>query len=209
MKKTIVVYFVTGNADKAREFEEITKSIASPDDDREIVVKTVDIDITEIQGTKEEVVTEKIGAALSKLQYRVDGEYYLIVEDVGFSIAALGGNPGPYIKDFLRTVPLGDFERIVSGFEDKSAVATCIYAVHHVVYNDLGDHGFSEWKPVLCEGIAEGTIVAPRGKGWGFDPIFEDKVSKKTWGEMNTQEKNAVSHRRRALVKLADYFNTL
>lgn len=56
----------------------------------------------------------------------------------------------------------------------------------------------------LFEGVVPGTIVAPRGDGgFGYDPIFEyDGV---TFAEMETERKNAVSHRGRALARFAEW----
>ncbi len=53
------------------------------------------------------------------------------------------------------------------------------------------------------EGYAEGKIIyRPRGKnGFGYDPIFEDLHLKKTFAELEPEEKNRVSHRAMALKK--------
>jgi len=54
------------------------------------------------------------------------------------------------------------------------------------------------------EGSVRGTIVAPRGDGgFGYDPIFEHDGT--TFAEMDAAEKNAVSHRGRALATFADW----
>jgi len=59
----------------------------------------------------------------------------------------------------------------------------------------------------LFEGVVPGTIVEPRGDGgFGYDPIFEHDG--KTFAEMSTGEKNAVSHRGRALAKFAEWYES-
>jgi XTP/dITP diphosphohydrolase len=59
----------------------------------------------------------------------------------------------------------------------------------------------------LFTGVVPGDIVAPRGDGgFGFDPIFEYDGS--TFAEMGTAEKNAISHRGRALGKFADWYES-
>ncbi|MDS0260053.1 non-canonical purine NTP pyrophosphatase [Haloarcula sp. S1CR25-12] len=59
----------------------------------------------------------------------------------------------------------------------------------------------------LFEGRVPGELVAPRGEGgFGFDPIFEHDGT--TFAEMSTDEKNAVSHRGRALAKFAEWYVT-
>ena len=50
-----------------------------------------------------------------------------------------------------------------------------------------------------------GTVVAPRGEGgFGFDPIFE--YDGQTFAEMDTEAKNAISHRGRALAKFGEWY---
>jgi len=57
----------------------------------------------------------------------------------------------------------------------------------------------------LFPGAVPGTIVEPRGDGgFGYDPIFEHDG--RTFAEMDTEEKNAVSHRGRALAKFAEWY---
>ncbi|MFC6737384.1 non-canonical purine NTP pyrophosphatase, partial [Halolamina salina] len=56
----------------------------------------------------------------------------------------------------------------------------------------------------LFEGRVRGTLVEPRGEGgFGFDPIFEHEGT--TFAEMDEAEKNAISHRGRALAKFAEW----
>ncbi|WP_209485261.1 non-canonical purine NTP pyrophosphatase [Halorubrum alkaliphilum] len=57
----------------------------------------------------------------------------------------------------------------------------------------------------LFEGYVPGRIVDPRGDGgFGYDPIFEHDGE--TFAEMDTERKNAVSHRGRALAKFAEWY---
>jgi XTP/dITP diphosphohydrolase len=57
----------------------------------------------------------------------------------------------------------------------------------------------------LFAGVVPGRIVAPRGDGgFGYDPIFEHDGQ--TLAEMSPAEKNAISHRGRALAKFAEWY---
>lgn len=57
----------------------------------------------------------------------------------------------------------------------------------------------------LFAGAVPGTIVEPRGDGgFGYDPIFEHDGE--TFAEMSAAEKNAISHRGRALAKFAEWY---
>ncbi len=63
----------------------------------------------------------------------------------------------------------------------------------------------------LFEGIVEGRIIDRETghEGFGFDPLFVPDGCDRTFAEMTTEEKNAVSHRARAVRKLADYLHSI
>ncbi len=154
----------------------------------------------------------------------------VIVDDSGLTIDALGGFPGPYSSYVEANVGIGRVWRLVSEEDDQSAafrgvVAYCdgkpFAATPEPVDDgrrgqDLSaddraaattDEQVSDGAiPVkLFEGVVPGSIVAPRGDGgFGFDPIFE--YDGKTFAEMETEEKNAISHRGRALAKFAEWY---
>ena len=76
-----------------------------------------------------------------------------------------------------------------------------------------GGNGSDEGGPTLADdlpvklfyGSVRGRLVEPRGDGgFGYDPIFEHDG--RTLAEMSPAEKNAVSHRGRALAKFAEWF---
>ena len=59
------------------------------------------------------------------------------------------------------------------------------------------------------EGIVEGQILTePRGAGgFGYDPLFVPDGHDRTFAEMNSVEKNGISHRSLALAKMVAYLN--
>ena len=61
----------------------------------------------------------------------------------------------------------------------------------------------------LFEGIVEGHIAqcASGSEGFGYDPLFIPEGSAKTYAEMDPAEKNALSHRGRAVRKLAEFLH--
>ena len=73
--------------------------------------------------------------------------------------------------------------------------------------DDNGGDSDASGPPVkLFEGAVRGRIVQPRGGGgFGYDPIFEHDG--RTLAEMSTAEKNAISHRGRALAKFAEWYH--
>ena len=119
-----------------------------------------------------------------------------ITEDVSLCFNALGGLPGPYIKDFMTKVGTEGLHKMLQGFPDKSASAVCIFAFCKSPTS----------APILFEGVCEGKIVAPQGdNAFGWDPVFMPKGSTQTFAEMTQADKNKVSHRGQALALLKKY----
>ncbi|XP_063104844.1 inosine triphosphate pyrophosphatase isoform X5 [Cavia porcellus] len=104
-------------------------------------------------------------------------------------------------KWFLEKLKPEGLHQLLAGFEDKSAYALCTFAF------STGDPG----EPVhLFRGRTSGQIVAPRGcRDFGWDPCFQPDGYEQTYAEMPKAEKNAISHRFRALLELQQYFGSL
>ncbi len=62
-------------------------------------------------------------------------------------------------------------------------------------------------KEYLFEGVCKGEILTKKQgkKGFGYDPIFKPKGFSKSFAEMNSLEKGAISHRGKALEKLITF----
>jgi len=122
------------------------------------------------------------------------------VEDTCLCFNALGGLPGPYIKWFLKALQPSGLHRMLSSWEDKSAYALCTFAFSPGGEND---------EVVLFEGRTDGTIVSPRGPpDFGWDPCFQPLGYEHTYAEMDKAVKNTISHRRRALNRLREHFDS-
>jgi len=115
----------------------------------------------------------------------------VFVEDAGLFVDALGGFPGPYSSFVYDTLGIERVADLAGAETDRSARFRSVIA--------YCDGGAVE----TFEGVVVGRIVDPRGEGgFGYDPIFEH--GGRTFAEMSTEEKNAVSHRGRALATFAD-----
>ena len=68
---------------------------------------------------------------------------------------------------------------------------------------------FPDGKTLTAEGRCDGAIAfAPLGEGgFGYDPVFIPEGYDRTFAEMSADEKNAVSHRGRAVRKLSEYLS--
>lgn len=118
-----------------------------------------------------------------------------VADDSGLCVAAMGGAPGVYSARYGGencTDP--DRCRLIlealRGQLDRSAkFVSCVCCA------------FPNGDLVTAQGECTGTIAyAPRGQsGFGYDPIFYRKENKKTFAEMSVEEKNAISHRGKAL----------
>ncbi|SIO73528.1 nucleoside-triphosphate pyrophosphatase [Babesia microti strain RI] len=146
------------------------------------------LDIPEIQGSLDEIVTYKADYAYKTLNKPV------LVEDTALGFTALNGLPGQYIKTFVSKLSLSDITKLLDGFPDKTAVATTTIGFH----DGTRVHTFS--------GSLKGKIVQPRGQfSFGWDPIFVPEFSKSTFAEMTHEEKVRDSHRTRAINAFKQY----
>ncbi|KAF8885760.1 inosine triphosphate pyrophosphatase-like protein [Infundibulicybe gibba] len=116
MSKRLV--FVTGNANKLKE----VKAILSSGSEGAIEIDSQSLDIPEVQGTTQEVAINKCSRAAEL----IGGP--CITEDTALCYAALGGLPGPYIKDFMITIGHEGLNNLLVGFETKAAWALCTFA---------------------------------------------------------------------------------
>ena len=183
MDSSNLITFVTGNPKKLEEVEAILEPYLS----QKIISKN--IDLPEYQGTPHEICTEKCREAYRKMGGPV------IVEDTSLCFNSLGGMPGPYIKWFLSALGPDGLPRLLSDFNDKTASAICIFG-----------YAESQENIQLFEGRTDGQKVFPRGTNdFGWDPIFLPDQHSKTYGEMNHDEKNMISHRSGALRKLKEF----
>jgi XTP/dITP diphosphohydrolase len=205
--------YVTTNAGKVRE----ARDYLSDDS-----VSQLDFDYTEVQSPD----LEPIAARGAREAYRHADEPVL-VDDAGLFVDALDGFPGPYSSYVEETLGV---ERVGSLARDAAAPARAAFrcvlaycdgdpfdaspdpidrgdraAAAAAGSNDDADAAALPVK--LFEGVVRGRIVDPRGEGgFGYDPIFEHEGT--TFAEMTAEEKNAVSHRGRALGKFAEWYAT-
>lgn len=184
-KKTIT--FVTGNKKKLEEFRRILGN------DLPFEIVNEKVDLPELQGDPVEVARKKCLEAAQLL----DGA--VITEDTSLCFNSLQGLPGPYIKWFLEKCGLDGLNKMIEAFDDKSAYAQTIFA-----FCPGGN------KPVeIFDGRTRGKIVPARGKlDFGWDPIFEpDEGDGLTYGEMNKEQKDAISHRGRSMKLLKEFLS--
>ncbi|MEE6209621.1 RdgB/HAM1 family non-canonical purine NTP pyrophosphatase [Salarchaeum sp. III] len=173
--------FVTTNQGKVREAREYLADLTA--------VEQFDYDYTEIQSDS---LADIAAAGAEEAFEAAGGDEPVIVDDAGLFVEELDGFPGPYSAYVEDTLGIDRVWELAQSLDDRRAAFRCT-----VAYAD-GD------VVETFDGAVSGTLVAPRGSGgFGYDPIFEH--DDETFAEMGTEKKNALSHRGRALAKLADW----
>lgn len=153
-----------------------------------------DIDVVEDGKTLEENSIKKSKALADNIDYMV------MADDSGLFVEALGGKPGVYSARYagkdgddaannkkllkeLEKVPLedriGSFMTVISLITEEKEIFT-------------------------IKGECKGHILfEPRGEnGFGYDPLFVPEGYDRTFGELDEDTKNRISHRGRALDKM-------
>ena len=126
--------------------------------------------------------------AQAKLAAVADVPGWALVEDSGLFIPSLGGFPGVYSAHVYRIWGLAPILELLRR-RPREAVFRTVAGLRN---------GERQW---LLEGGCRGTIArSVRGSGgFGFDPIFVPDGERRTFAEMSATEKDAVSHRGRAM----------
>ncbi|MBC3860868.1 RdgB/HAM1 family non-canonical purine NTP pyrophosphatase [Undibacterium jejuense] len=125
-----------------------------------------------------------------------------LADDSGICVNALGGAPGVLSARFAGE-PKSDVrnnQKLVAALEnmaDKSAYYYCVL----VLVRSADDP-----QPVIADGMWKGEIIdQPRGEnGFGYDPHFWISALQKTVAELDSAEKNQMSHRGQALRALVE-----
>jgi XTP/dITP diphosphohydrolase len=148
----------------------------------------------EVQHTSvAQIAREGLRAALGRLGELKAG---VMLEDAGLFIQALKGFPGPYSSYVYRTLGLEGVLRLLEGVDDRRAEFRSAVA-----------YATPSHEVRVFTGRVQGSIAnTPRGGGgFGFDPIFIPKGYDRTFAEMAPEEKGRLSHRGRALRRLATW----
>lgn len=125
-----------------------------------------------------------------------------LADDSGICVDALGGAPGVYSARYAGE-PKSDQrnnEKLIAALAGQSNRRAHYYCI--IVYLRHAD----DPQPLIAEGSWHGEIIdTPRGTGgFGYDPYFLVPELGKTGAELAPDEKNTISHRGKALLRLAD-----
>ena len=158
----------------------------------------INIDIPEPHDTLEANATEK-----SRTIFNLTNKN-CFSEDTGLEVFALDGEPG--VKSARYAGEDRSFEKNtdkllqrLAGKKDRSAQFRTVISV---ILNG------EEWS---FEGICAGRIAekSQGDKGFGYDPVFIPEGSSRSFAEMEMEEKNTFSHRKKALDKLIRFLTDI
>ena len=189
------IVFATNNAHKLSEIRAILGA-------RFEVLSLGDIgchaDIPETANTLE-------GNAIQKARYIVEHYGYdCFADDTGLEVPALGGEPGVHSARYAEGTDHDSEANMrkllhrLEGQTDRRAQFRTVICLARK--DDTADY-------TLFEGIVRGTIAtAKRGtEGFGYDPIFVPEGYQESFAQLGNDIKNGISHRARAVEKLARY----
>ena len=138
-------------------------------------------------------------------------------DDTGLEVEALNGEPGIYSARYAAINNAGEGHdseanmavllQKLSGKENRKAHFKTVICL---ILSPLTGELEGSPTPLFFEGIVEGEITTVRSgaEGFGYDPIFKPEGYDKTFAELGNDIKNGISHRARAVAKLAAFLKS-
>ena len=125
-------------------------------------------------------------------------------DDTGLEVEALDGKPGVYSARYAGEHGNAEknMEKLLFELQNKLSRKAKFRTI--IALNITN-------KQYLFEGICDGEILNEKTgvKGFGYDPIFKPSNASCSFAEMNSEEKNIISHRGIAIQKLVQFLNSL
>ena len=159
----------------------------------------IELEVEENGATFRENALKK---AVETLAFAGDRFDAVLADDSGLCVDALDGAPGVYSARFSGeahddAANNAKLIRLLENVPDEQRTARFCCCIA------LARRGLD---PIVVQGEVEGTILhEARGEnGFGYDPYFFYAPFQKSFAELSSEEKNAVSHRKRALMLLRE-----
>ena len=141
------------------------------------------------------------GNALQKARYVADNyNVNCFADDTGLEIESLNGVPGVYSARYagVECKAEDNMTKVLAELDGKENRLAKFRTIVALILNDE-EHSF--------EGQVDGSITRSKSgsDGFGYDPIFQPNGFDITFSEMSMAEKNAISHRGKAVAKLVAF----
>lgn len=142
---------------------------------------------------------EENAALKAKIAARASG-LPALADNSGLVVPALGGKPGIQsarwagaARDFAAA--MNRLERLMGGLKDRRAFFVAVLAL-----------AWPDGRIETFRGEAHGKLVfPPRGsRGFGYDPVFQPEGMEETFGELQPEAKDKISHRAKAFAAFAE-----
>ncbi len=185
------IIFASNNQHKANEIRAVLTDILSIQTLKEAGIL---IDIPEPHDTLEENASEK-----SSVIYKLSGKN-CFSEDTGMEVEALEGEPGVKSARYADNEP--QYKTNIDKLLHKMKAVTERTARFRTVISLRLDG-----EEYFFEGICNGRISEEEkgDSGFGYDPVFIPDGAGKTFAEMDMDEKNIYSHRKKATQKFVEF----
>lgn len=185
--------FATNNRHKAEEIQQMV-----PESIKVLTLEDVGIDeeIPEQQDTLEGNASDKSRYIYNRLSKNC------FADDTGLEVDALEGAPGVYSARYAGSDkdPEANMDKLLEQLKDEDNRRARFRTVISLILDG---------EELFFEGVVEGHILREKrgDEGFGYDPIFMPEGSSLTFAQMPMATKNRISHRSRAIKKLANYLN--
>ena len=159
----------------------------------------IDLDIEENGTTFEENAMIKAEALYNALN---DENLIVIADDSGLCVDALNGGPGIYSARYSGGNDKDNNNKLIEELKDVPALKR---GAHYVCSIALVSKNSKEIFTGKCFGLID---KEERGNlGFGYDPLFYVPEKQKTFGEIEAEEKNKISHRANAVKLLKQWLS--
>jgi len=158
-----------------------------------------------------------LAAGISNFKFQISDSAFVLADDSGLEVDALGGAPGIHSARFAamdsaksgNTPDADNNAKLLRLLKDvppekRTARFHCVIALAEI------NPQSAIRTPQLFDGACEGRIIfEPCGEnGFGYDPLFVPAGFEQTFAELGEGVKNQLSHRAKALEKLKSFFNS-
>lgn len=196
------IVFATNNKNKLSEIREILGSSFE-------VMSLADIgcheDIPETGDTLLDNAIQKSRYVFEKYGYDC------FADDTGLEVDALDGEPGVHSARYAEGTDHdsnANMDKLLRKLGDETHRTARFRTVISLLQKQESGDGAGEGSVLhIFEGKVEGSIICEKrgAEGFGYDPIFMPEGYDKTFAELGLDVKNQISHRARAVKKLADF----
>ena len=197
VKKLIIA---SNNKNKVQEIKSILKEINI--EVKSLKEENIDLEVIEDGKTFEENALKKAKEIALYLKKQNKNDCIILADDSGLEVEYLNNEPGIYSARYsgIHGDDKKNNEKLINKLkgvpmEKRNGKFVCVIAVADI-----------EGRSFTIRGEVEGIILdSLQGKdGFGYDPLFYYEPLKKTFAELDKEEKNKISHRGVALKQLKE-----